>query len=125
MAKMPKFEKASAALTEMFHRLIPDDARIERRQMFGWPTCFVNGNMFTGLHGERMIFRLGEAERTQFLKLPGAAEFEPMPGRKMTGYVVLPGEAITDERLAREWVRRALAYAGSLPAKQKKPRKKK
>ena len=26
---------------------------VERRQMFGYPACFVGGNMFTSLHQDR------------------------------------------------------------------------
>ena len=52
----------------------------------GWPCCFVNGNLFAGLHKQSMIFRLSEKDLATFLKQEGAAEFEPMPGRKMKGY---------------------------------------
>ena len=33
---------------------------VERRQMFGYPACFVDGNMFTSLHRDRWVVRLGD-----------------------------------------------------------------
>src|SRR5437868_13994097 len=88
--------------------------------MFGWPAGFVNGNMFTALHGERMILRLPGPAQSELLKVPGASEFEPMPGRKMAGYVVVPRQIIKDDTQARTWLRRALEHAETLPAKEKK-----
>lgn len=40
------------------------------------------------LHKQSMIFRLSETDQSTFLEMEGAAEFEPMPGRKMKGYVI-------------------------------------
>ncbi len=50
-----------------------------------------------------------------------AAAFEPMPGRPMKEYVVVPPTLVNDDAVE-DWVRRSLAYAGQLPAK--KPAKK-
>ncbi len=77
------WEKSSANLVEFFNTLAPADAGVEHKKMFGWPCCFVNGNLFAGLHKQSMIFRLSETDRVTFLKIEGAGEFEPMPGRKM------------------------------------------
>ena len=55
--------------------------------MFGWPCCFVIGNLFAALHKQSMIFRLPDADRVAFLELGGTGDFEPMPGRKMKGYM--------------------------------------
>lgn len=91
---------------------------VERRQMFGYPACFVGGNMFTSLHQDRWVVRLGEADRASLTEL-GGGRFEVMPGREMRGYLVLPAE-LSQPDAARPWVERALAFARSLPAKQKK-----
>jgi len=49
--------------------------------------------------------------------------FEPMPGRPMKEYVVVP-PALADSAEVDDWVRRSRAYAGQLPAKKPKARKK-
>jgi TfoX N-terminal domain len=93
--------------------------------MFGWPCAFVNGNLFAGLHKQNMIFRLSDHDRTAFLKLDATADFEPMPGRKMRGYVTL-ADPIRRERteLAR-WIERAMKHTQSLPPKIQTKRTKK
>jgi hypothetical protein len=87
MASRPKmtWEKSPAALVDLFEKLAPKDAQVEQKKMFGWPCCFVNGNLFAGLHKQSMIFRLAEQDQAAFLEMDDAAEFEPMPGRKNEG----------------------------------------
>ena len=43
----------------------------------------------------------------------------------MKEYVAPPAEMMSDRETVTEWVRKAAAYAASLPPKEKKPRKKK
>jgi hypothetical protein len=43
----------------------------------------------------------------------------------MKEYVALPPAMVADPDVAAVWVRKAAAYAASLPPKEKKPRKKK
>ena len=88
--------------------------------MFGYPAAFVGGNMFTGVHEDRMILRLGEEDRTLLLREKGAQIFEPMPGRPMREYVVVPEAVLGSPPKLREWLRRAEAYARTLPAKSSK-----
>ncbi len=118
---MPTWKKSSPALIAFFDKALPADPRVERRQMFGYPCAFVNGQLFTGLHQESMIVRLGEGERAELLKEKGATIFRPMPGRTMREYVALPPAMTAGE--AKAWVARGFAYAAALPAK-KKPAKK-
>jgi len=117
------WEKSSPDLLNLFGELAPKDPRVEQKKMFGWPSCFVNGNLFAGLHKESMLFRLSEKDQVIFLKLDGAAEFEPMPGRKMKGYATLSNALTRDRKELAMWMGRALAYAAELPAKAKKAAK--
>lgn len=114
---MPTWRKAPPALIAFFEKALPEDPRVERRQMFGYPCAFVNGQLFTGLHQDAMIVRLGEAERAELLKRQGASIFQPMPGRTMREYVVLPPDMTA--RDAKAWLARGFAYAATLPAKKK------
>jgi TfoX/Sxy family transcriptional regulator of competence genes len=41
----------------------------------------------------------------------------------MREYVTLPDDVLEDEAQLDDWMGRALAYAGGLPPKEKKPRK--
>jgi len=122
MASRPKmtWEKSSAGLVELFHELAPKGPQVEVKKMFGWPSVFVNGNLAAGLHKESMLFRLSGEDQAVFLGQSGAREFEPMPGRKMRGFVMLAEPLIRDRKELRRWMERSLDYARSLPPKVKK-----
>lgn len=111
------WRKSPPALIAAFDAALPDDAHVERRKMFGYPAAFAHGHLFTGLHQETLMVRLGEAERAALGKL-GGAPFEPMPGRAMREYVVVPTAIVADRRALAAWLKRGLAYVGSLPAKR-------
>ena len=91
--------------------------------MFGMPAAFVGGNMFTGLYESKVVLRLPAEKLKSFLSLPGAERFEPMPGRPMTGYVLVPDKIIADRDALAGWMREALTFAAGMPAREKKPRK--
>ncbi len=114
-----QWKKSPPALVELFASVVPGEPA-EQRKMFGYPAAFVNGNLFMALHQEDFILRLSEAERAKLLKVNGARPFEPMPGRKMGEYVVVPASILKNEKDLRKWIGRSLQYAASLPQKTKK-----
>ncbi len=98
----------------------------ERRVMFGCPVYFVNNNMFAGLHQSNLFLRLSEADRARLVStVPNARPFEPMPGRQSREYMVLPPDVYRDDDAFDHWLKRALEYALSLPAKEVKTRTRK
>lgn len=113
-----KWRKSPAGLVDIFQKAMPGEPAVQR-QMFGYPAAFVNGNMFMSLFQEDMILRLSDDDRAQFLQLPGARIFEPMPGRPMREYVAVPPAMLRDSRLLHSWVSRALSYGTSLKPKAK------
>jgi TfoX/Sxy family transcriptional regulator of competence genes len=114
-----RFEKAPPELVALFDEVIAP-AGAERRQMFGYPCAFVNGNMCTGLFADALFVRLGDDERAALLREPGARVFEPMPGRPMKEYAVIPPALLADRAALGRWIARAVAYARELPAKRAK-----
>ena len=72
-----------------------------------------------GLHQSNMVLRLEDHTRQEFLKLAGAHTFEPMPGRPMREYVVVPPTLITDSKKLTPWVSKALEYGTTLKPKEK------
>jgi TfoX/Sxy family transcriptional regulator of competence genes len=123
--RLMSMPRADAAVREYFDAVLPDDPRILVRPMFGNLAGFVNGNMFTGVFGDTIFVRLDEGGRTELLAIPGAEPFEPMAGRPMREYVVLPEAWRQEPERTRTWLARALEWAGELPPKEPKPRKKK
>jgi TfoX/Sxy family transcriptional regulator of competence genes len=104
----------------IFDSMMPKHPKVERRKMFGYPVAFANGHMFLGLHENRMILRLGEKERDRFIASFDATIFEPMAGRPMREYVVVPEQLLGDLGGLQSWCDRALDYTLSLPPKAKK-----
>mgnify|MGYP002391653370 CR=1 FL=1 len=113
------WRKSPASLVSTFENALPDDARVQRRQMFGYPAAFANGNLFTGLHQDDLMVRLTEADREKLKEL-GGTTFAPMPGRSMREYVVVPPAIVSDKRALKRWMARSLAFACALPVKKPK-----
>jgi len=120
---MMKWRKPSEDLIKLFEEVTPGPPATAKK-MFGFPAAFVNGNMFMGLHQEDMILRLPEGSRTELLKM-NARIFEPMPGRPMREYVIVPPSLLRDRNKLSSWVQKALEYGSSLPPKagKKLPKK--
>ena len=114
---MPKFEKSPPALVERFAQTAARHPDAHARQMFGYPALFTGGNYACGLFADMWVVRLGPDDLAALLELPGAAGFSPMPGRTMTGWASLPSDLVADDAQLDGWIRRAIAYAASLPAK--------
>ena len=112
-----KWRKSPEALVQKFFEIVPKDPRVERRKMFGYPAAFVARNLFMGLHQEALILRLSEKDRTSFLRIEGASVFEPMVGRPMREYVVVPPSMLARSRPLADWIRRSLDYTSSIPPK--------
>ena len=112
-----QFPKSPPGLIATFADVIPASA--EKKMMFGYPAAFVNGNMFMGLFGPDVFVRLSDADR-EAVAGEGGIPFEPMPGRPMREYVVLPAEWRSDPGRVQEWAARSLEWAEELPPKQPK-----
>lgn len=123
--KSPAFPKADPATTAFFRDLVPDAPGVAVKPMFGHQAAFVDGTMFLGIFGDRVLVRLPPAERAELMAEPGSAPFDPMGGRPMKEYVLLPADWIDEPSLAAPWVQRGLTYARSLPKKPAKPKKRK
>ncbi len=111
--------KPTEADMSRFRTLIPSDPRVEIKPMSGNLGAFVNGNMFMGLFGPTIGFKLPESD-CEILRRRGAKPFGPAE-RPMGGYLSLP--AATGEVEETVWASKALDFVGALPAKEPKPAK--
>jgi TfoX/Sxy family transcriptional regulator of competence genes len=95
------------------------DARggVEERRMFGGIGFLVAGNMCCGVHGEDLIVRLDPDDARELLASePGAGPMD-LTGRPMRGWLLVAPEATAEDADLERWVRRADAFASSLPPK--------
>ena len=58
--------------------------------MFGMPVLKANDKVFAGTFGDAMTFKLGADDLSRALKLQGVDRFEPMKGRAMKEWVLVP-----------------------------------
>ncbi len=116
--------RSPAELIVLFEDALDNWPGVVIRKMFGYPAGFVNGQMFTGLHEDKMVLRLSPDDLAAFLKIEGAVHFAPMQGRPMREYVVIPGSVLHDKAQLHDWLVKAFDYTQSLPPKAKKTPKK-
>jgi TfoX/Sxy family transcriptional regulator of competence genes len=113
------WSKSPRDLVERFEKTMSEVPGTSLRKMFGYPAAFAaNGHMFTGLHQDRWVIRLPDEGREE-LTAAGGTPFEPMPGRPMREYLVLPGAVLADPGALESWLERARAYTEGLPATTK------
>jgi TfoX N-terminal domain len=114
---MPTFSKSPPELVERFGVVLDRYPAAARRKMFGYPAAFVGGNMATGLFKEQWVVRLPDGDVAD-AKAAGAGAFEPVPGRPMKAFVVVPSADVSNDAAIARWVERGLALAASMPAKK-------
>ena len=113
----PSFDKSPPGLVERFGAVMDRHPDAERRKMFGYPAAFVGGNMATGLFADQWVVRLPDDEIGP-AKADGAGSFEPMPGKPMKAFVVIPAGEVADDAAITAWVERGLTLARSMPPKK-------
>jgi len=106
-------------LIERFAAALPAHPDIVRKPMFGYPAAFAHGNMVCGLFRDAVVVRLGKEGASRAISEDRAEQFAPMPGRAMTGYVLVPAADARDAKGLAAWLQRALEFTLTLP---KKPR---
>lgn len=123
MHGMPKFRKSAPETVLRFEAALPRTAEVEPRQMFGYRAAFVNGNFFTGLFEDDVVMRLPGGIKERLPALAEAAGFNPMGGKPMRDWWLVPAPLSTDERRLTELLATAFEEVRRLPAKaaKKKP----
>jgi len=111
------WQKSPPALVQRFAELVPDDPRVQRRQMFGYPAAFVNGRLFAGLHQSKLVLRLSPDDLLALPPVFRARVFEPMPGRPMRNFVAMDGDSLPAASDLSPWIVRALMRAAEEPLK--------
>ncbi len=84
----------------------------DRKLVFGCPALLHASTMFFGVHATGLLVRL-DADAADELLHRGGRPFEPVPGRPMTGFFLLPPD-LPDPA---GWVARAYEHVRSLPPK--------
>jgi TfoX/Sxy family transcriptional regulator of competence genes len=119
-----KWEKMSQEAAQQLEVIVKPFAS-QKKPMFGHEVYRVNGNMFAGVFESSIWMRLSPQDQAEFTgKYKDARQFEPMAGRPMKDYVVIPESVLGDEEAVGKWMKRSYDYTASLPEKKPKPKKK-
>ncbi len=116
-----KWKKAPQELIDFINTKMAGK-NCDYRLMFGFPAYFVKGNMFAGLFEDKLFLRLSDKDITETKKTFNLTPFEPMAGRPMKNYMVLPKELYTNDEQFSCLLDKSMQYSAALPPK--KPRKK-
>ena len=119
------WKKSPAELVERFASALPEHPAVVRKPMFGYPAAFANGNMVCGLFQDFVVVRLGKEGAASAVADGRAQQFTPIPGRTMTGYVLVPAAEANDTKALAAWLQHALDFTLTLPKKAAKSPSKK
>jgi hypothetical protein len=118
-----KWEKAPKELISLLESAM-SSTDCEKKLMFGYPAYFINKNMFIGLFQNKLFARLSPDHLAAIRKkFPEIVNLEPMPGRPMKDYFVLPDSLYTDTRALREIIGKSADFTRTLTPKTAKPKK--
>jgi TfoX/Sxy family transcriptional regulator of competence genes len=90
--------------------------RLEVKKMFGGIGFFLNGNMLVGVWKDSLIVRLGPDEGEVALLEPHVKEFD-ITGKPMKGLVMVAHDGVESDEQLNGWIRRAVKFVGTQPAK--------
>jgi TfoX N-terminal domain len=93
------------------------DGEVTERKMFGGLAFMLNGHMFTGIVGDELMLRLGDAGAEAALRREYVREMD-FTGHPMRAMVFVEPAGLDGDALG-EWVNSAAAFAKSLPPKSR------
>jgi hypothetical protein len=120
------WKKSSDMAVKRFIEALPDAAMGGRRKMFGYEACFVNGGFWAGMYQDEIVIKLPPELKDATKALAGAAQFDPMGGRPMKSWWVIPRKVSESPKalgalLTSTFAEVATGAAPKKPKKTKKP----
>jgi TfoX/Sxy family transcriptional regulator of competence genes len=105
-------------LANRIRELIASEPDVTEETMFGGLVFLVGGKMSVAAGGQgSLVVRVDPEETDVLLAKPHAHPFE-MGGRELQGRLRIDAEGVRTKRQLEPWVRRAVAYARTLPSKR-------
>ena len=103
-------------LAQRVREVLGGRSDLDEKKMFGGVGFMIDGNMACGVHGERLIVRVGPDRYETALSREHTREFD-LTGRPMKGWVTVGPEGCLSDEALTGWVQQGLEFALSLPAK--------
>jgi TfoX/Sxy family transcriptional regulator of competence genes len=103
-------------LAQRIRERLGADPDVSEKRMFGGIAFLVNGNMAVGVSGDDLMVRVGPDHTDAALARPGTRVFD-MTGRPMRGWILVTGDALTEDEVLGSWVAEGRGFAAGLPPK--------
>jgi TfoX/Sxy family transcriptional regulator of competence genes len=104
-------------LAERVRAILGEEAKVEERKMFGGLAFLVGGHMACGVEKSRLMLRIGPEAYEAALGEPHVLPMD-FTGRPLRGFVYVEPEGVRAKPQLVRWVRRAVAFAETQPAKR-------
>lgn len=104
-------------LVERIREVIATTKGVTEKRMFGGLAFLVHGHMTVAAKREGGLLARCDPRDTEALVANSHVSRMVMGGREMDGWLSIDAEGVRTRRQLEPWVKRALAYAGSLPPK--------
>jgi len=103
-------------LARRIRTVLPRHQGITEKKMFGGISFMLGGNMCCGVMGNDLVVRVGPERHEEALAKPHARPMD-FTGRPLRGLVYVGPVAHQADDTLREWVKRGVDFAESLPPK--------
>ena len=103
-------------LADRVREVVPVDAEVTERKMFGGLAFLLDGHMFVGIVGSELMVRIGSEAAQRALELDHVREMD-FTGRPMKNMIFVQPAGLHGAALAR-WITAAADHARTLPPKQ-------
>lgn len=108
-------------LTETIRDALMDVGEWTEVKMFGGIGFMLNGHLLAGASTRGLLVRVGHERLAKALAKPGTRAMV-MHGRTMKDYIYVDPPAL-NTRAVKSWIRLAVAFVETLPAKKKRKRR--
>lgn len=106
-------------LAERVREVLASRALVTERKMFGGLAFLLEGKMFVGISGSKLMARIGAERYQDALALPHVREMN-FTGKPMKGYVYIDPPGLAEDQDLAAWVSWCASYVASLPARKSK-----
>jgi len=103
-------------LAERLRDLFERHNNITEKKMFGGLAFMLDGHMFIGITGNRLMARVGPVVYEELLLQPHVSEMD-FTGKPMKGFVYISPEGFESDRSLGNWVALCAQFVSSLPPK--------
>ena len=106
----------SRALADRVRQVLRLDPGSTEKKMFGGVCFMMGGNMLVGVWEQSLTVRLGPEQAAIALTKEHARPFDAT-GRPMKGWIVVEPDGLESDRQLAAWIKKAIAFVETLPAK--------